>query len=249
MTARKPAETGPAQGTEPVQDTNRFAPQPDPEPAPVSALNVYQRIQKAAAAIDRMEWTKDMANSQYKSIPIDQMRRGVRKACIAAGLVHVGPLDIELSREMKDGRTWHFYAKCIWRYVNADNPAEYVDYPSVGEAMDNGDKGTGKAVTNALKNHYKAMWDIGEQGRDDIDSYTNEDIAAEADRIAKRRAAELPQAKPPEDEALAPMRRRVAQCMATAPETVKTYLDRYGLINGWTEETLAACLKECGAGA
>ena len=68
--------------------------------APV--LNVYQRMSKACEIIDGMEWVKDMSNSQYKSVPIDKMRAGVRKACIMAGLVHLGPENIEIERDRNE---------------------------------------------------------------------------------------------------------------------------------------------------
>lgn len=151
-------------------------------------LNVYQRMIVAQQVIDGMPWVKDMANSQFKSIPIDAMRAGVRKACIKAGLVHVGPLDLHFEVQSRDGRIKVYTGTAVFRYYSADNPSEWIDYPTLGEAMDTGDKGAGKLVSNLIKTHYKTCFDIGEQGKDDIDSYANEDIEAEADRIAERRA-------------------------------------------------------------
>ena len=151
-------------------------------------LNVYQRMIVAQQVIDGMPWVKDMANSQFKSIPIDAMRAGVRKACIKAGLVHVGPLDLHYDVQSRDGRIKVYTGTAVFRYYSADNPSEWIDYPTLGEAMDTGDKGAGKLVSNLIKTHYKTCFDIGEQGKDDIDSYANEDIEAEADRIAERRA-------------------------------------------------------------
>ena len=155
---------------------------------PTAPLNVYQRMIVAQQVIDGMPWVKDMANSQFKSIPIDAMRAGVRKACIKAGLVHVGPLDLHFEVQSRDGRIKVYTGTATFRYINADDPSEWIDYPTLGEAMDTGDKGAGKLVSNLIKTHYKTCFDIGEQGKDDIDSYANEDIEAEADRIAERRA-------------------------------------------------------------
>ena len=151
-------------------------------------LNVYQRMIVAQRAIDAMPWVKDLTNAQFKSIPIDAMRNGVRKACIQAGLVCVGPLDLRYDVQSRDGRIKVYTGTAVFRYINADDPQEYIDFPSLGEAMDTGDKGAGKLVSNLIKTHYKTCFDIGEQGKDDIDSYANEDIEAEADRIAERRA-------------------------------------------------------------
>lgn len=146
-------------------------------------LNVYQRFSLACRIIDSQEWVKDQSNAQYKSIPIDAMRAGVRKACFKAGLIHLGPVDLDFSYE-KDDRTFRWRGSCRFVYINADHPDERITFDSIGEAMDNGDKGAGKLISNLIKNHYKAAFDIGEQGRDDVDSYSNEEVYAEADRIA-----------------------------------------------------------------
>lgn len=146
-------------------------------------LNVYQRFSLACRIIDSQEWVKDQSNAQYKSIPIDAMRAGVRKACFKAGIIHIGPKDLDYEVEI-DGKTFRWRGTCRFVYVNVDRPDERIEFESLGEAMDNGDKGAGKLVTNLIKNHYKSVFDIGEQGRDDVDSYSNEEVYAEADRIA-----------------------------------------------------------------
>ena len=133
----------------------------DPEPEP---LNAYQRMLVAQQAIDSMPWVKDMANSKFKSISIDAMRAGVRKACIRAGLVHVGPIGLRYEVQSRDGRIKVYTGECVFRYVNADDPDDFIEYASLGEAMDTGDKGAGKLVSNLIKTHYKTCFDIGEQG-------------------------------------------------------------------------------------
>ena len=150
--------------------------------------NVYQRMSKACKIIGSQAWVKSMENNQYKSIPIDDMRKGVREACVEAGLIHVGPINIQYERTTKDDRTYKIVGTCSFQYVNIDNPEEYIEYDSMGEAMDNGDKCVGKFVTNLIKNHYKAAFDIGEQGKDDVDSYSNEQYY-EADERIKAKVA------------------------------------------------------------
>lgn len=149
----------------------------------MTGLNVYQRMSKACKIIGSQAWVKSMENNQYKSIPIDDMRKGVREACVEAGLIHVGPIDIRYERTTKDDRTYKIVGTCSFQYVNIDNPEEFIEYESMGEAMDNGDKCVGKFVTNLIKNHYKAAFDIGEQGKDDVDSYSNEQYYETDERI------------------------------------------------------------------
>lgn len=158
----------------------------------MSDRNVFQRLVEVCKDIGSQPWYKDQSNSQFKSIPIDKMRGGVREACAKNGIVHVGPLNIAYHREPKGDKMMLYYGSCVFRYVNADKPDDYVEYESVGEAMDTGDKCMGKLVTNMIKNHYKAAFDIGEQGKDDVDSYTNEDIYAEAERINNKSESKKP---------------------------------------------------------
>ena len=230
--------------------------------------NVFQRMAEAAAIIGQMPFAKDQSNSQYKSIPIDTMRRAVREACTKAGLVHVGPLDLHYEVSTKDGRMKVYSGTCVFRYVNIDDPQDFVDYPTMGEAADTGDKGTGKFITNCVKNHYKVCWDIGEQGKDDIDSYSNEELEDEADRIAERRAkrqqavasdpffgkpAEAPRpvplpAAPSNSEALVALRKQVGEFYAKGGQPmqiVNRYKEHHGAFGVWDEATLKACLDDC----
>lgn len=143
----------------------------------MTGLNVYQRMAKACEIISSQPWVKDLENPQYKSVPIDAMRNGVRAACVQAGLVHVGPSEIDYTAN-NDGRMTRVMGTCKFYYINTDNPEERIEFESMGEAMDPGDKCVGKFMTNLIKNHYKAAFDIGEHNEDDVDSYSNEEIEA-----------------------------------------------------------------------
>lgn len=211
--------------------------------------NVYQRMQTACSIIDGQAWVKDLSNSQYKSIPIDAMRAGVRKACVQAGLVHTGPDDLIIDRERSsDGRTVRFYATCKFHYINADNPTEVIEYESAGEAMDNGDKGTGKAITNLIKNHYKSAFDIGEQedqSKDDVDSYSNGQYHRKVaeQEIVEKKAAQDKQQKIMLDKMTewAFGDTMTDACM----EIVLRYANENGVMDTWSRETVKACYDEC----
>ena len=225
----------------------------DSEPEP---LNAYQRMLVAQSVIDSMPWVKDMANSQFKSIPIDAMRAGVRKACIRAGLVHVGPIGLRYEVQSRDGRIKVYTGECTFRYVNADDPDDFIEYASLGEAMDTGDKGAGKLVSNLIKTHYKTCFDIGEQGKDDIDSYSNEEMEAEADRIAERRARRQEQAskdrffgagQPTEE--VAQLRRQVGAIL-TKGEPWASIIQAHKAekpFAEWDADTLRKVIAECEA--
>ncbi len=213
--------------------------------------NVFQRMQTACSIIDGQKWVKDLSNAQYKSIPVDAMRAGVRKACVQAGLVHTGPDDLEIERERTaDGRTTRFYATCTFHYINVDDPSQIISFFSAGEAMDNGDKGTGKAITNLIKNHYKAAFDIGEQDEndsesDDIDAYSNEEYYG---KVAKAKAKEDKAAKDKQAKSMMDTLTDWAFGPSASVEVagiVGRYCTAHGIMDGWDADTLKACFDEC----
>jgi hypothetical protein len=210
------------------------------------------------AVIDRMPWAQSQSNSQFKSIPIDAMRAGVRRACIKAGLVHVGPLDLRYEmtvRETKNGGVVRFYTGTgTFRYVNVDDPSDYIDYEAVGEAMDSGDKGLSKFVTFLLKNHYKAAFDIGENDDPDRYSYAEEDLMAAAEEKAERRRRNQDAARqdPFFGDDRAPLRKRIGAMMSQDKEEyvegaapiVEGYKAQHGLMTQWSKEVLEQCIRD-----
>lgn len=232
-------------------------------------LNVYQRMVVAQGVIERTVFEKSQKSGAktlkdgkqpddgFNSVPIDAMRSAVRRACIEAGLVHVGFLGLDYkldARTSKFGGTlYHYEGTATFRYVNADDPSDYIDFYSAGEANDSGDKSFGKMLTNIIKNHYKQAWDIGEHGKDDVDSYSNEEVEDEADRIAERRAkrAEAVRndpfySKEPSADVIA-LRKQIGQAFSKGGEVagiVDRYKAEHGSFSTWDEGTLRACLDE-----
>ncbi len=206
-----------------------------------SNLNVYQRFSLACSVIDGQPWVLDLENKQYKSIPIDSMRAGVRKACVKAGLIHVGPYDIEYEHTVTDGRTHRYLGTCKFAYINTDNPEERIEFESMGEAMDNGDKGVGKFITNCIKNHYKSVFDIGEQNEDDLDSYSNGEFEAETKKL-KEQESGFAKAKE--------CRKAIEAWIDDDPEKnttheiIATYAKQYGVLGAWKAGTVIQCYKE-----
>lgn len=213
--------------------------------------NAYQRMLVACSIIDGQPWVKDLSNSQYKSIPVDAMRAGVRKACVQAGLVHTGPDDLRIERERSaDGRTVRFYATCSFHYYNVDDPEDVISFESAGEAMDNGDKGTGKVVTNLIKNHYKSAFDIGEQEdkSDDEDEPEDVDAYSNGEYYAKVEDQKRKEAKAAQDKQMKIWTDTLTDWMLNdimVAGIVGTYSQRHGLMDTWDRDTLKVCYDEC----
>ncbi len=215
--------------------------------------NAYQRLIEAMEIIDGMPFAKDLKNSQFSSVPIDDMRNAVRKACVKAGLVHIlQNIEYEVTQR---GTTTYYSGSGVMRFVNVDAPGDWIDFPTLACASNNGDKIASLFETNLIKNAYKAIFDIGEAGKDDIDAYSNEDVVAEAERIAERRARRQEAAakdpffgKGPSKEVVA-LRKQIGQLYAQggkAASVVDRYKAEHGSFASWPEETLRACLDEAG---
>lgn len=144
-------------------------------------LNVHQRLNLARETIRKRAFTKDLSNRQFSSVSIDAMRDAVQEAIISAGL-NLVLVDKDFSLT-SSGPTKTFMGTARMRVINVDDPEDCVEYWTESFANDNGDKGLSKWDTGLLKTAYKEIFQIGERGKDDIDSYSNEEMEAEAERI------------------------------------------------------------------
>ncbi len=246
MTAKaKPVEIPAA------EEVLEVVPTAEPETQELHVMSAHRRLLIAQTVIDAMPFfkTKGKDNNEFPTVPIDQMRAAVRRACIEAGLIH--RLEgIEYTVGMNtSGRSTMWTGRARLLFVNVDDPSDFVAFECLGCAQDNGDKGISKLETNLLKNGYKEVFDIGENGKDDIDAYSNEAVEAEADRIAANRARA--QAKAGEDrffgkpeDPLKPLRRQIGPLMAEHEDVVLRYKAEHGEVPTWDEETLRACIAE-----
>lgn len=249
--------TSKASSSEDRQEALEVVPTAEPETQALHVMSAYRRMLLAQKVIDGMPFAKDLSNSQYKSVPIDTMRAAVRKACLEAGLAH-RLINIEYTREIRGSGTYFYEGRAVMVFENVDDPQDVIEHPTLGSAMDNGDKGVGKFVTNLIKNAYKEVFDIGERGRDDIDAYANEDIMEEADRIAERRAKsrEKAQADPFFSDPRAALRKRIGAMLSKdgpdyvegAEEVVSRYKAEHGQLPQWSREVLEQCVAECMGG-
>ena len=138
--------------------------------APV--LNIYQRINYAGRILRENPWIKDMSNSQYKSVDIDQIRHYVGDAETEAGIV-VEYIEEEFGTMEANGKVLaKIRAKLV--YTNIDDPEDIIVFGRTAVAYDALDKGWNKADSMLFKNHYKALYHIGER-EDDPDSMSNEE--------------------------------------------------------------------------
>jgi hypothetical protein len=218
-------------------------------------LNVHQRLNLARETIRRRAFTKDLSNKQFSSVSIDAMRDAVQEAIIAAGL-NLVLVHKEFSLT-SSGPTKTFMGTAKMRVINVDDPEDFVEYWTESFANDNGDKGLSKWDTGLLKTAYKEIFQIGERGKDDIDSYSNEEMEAEAERIEairERRAKNQAQASRDPffgnqvSEEVAQLRKQVGAIL-TRGEPWASIIQGHKAekpFAEWDADTLRKVIAECG---
>ena len=124
-------------------------------------LNLYKKIQLVSNDIKNIEknMTVGKGNYSYKAVQDIDVVLEVKKAESDHGIVSI-PIKQELIKSetiktMKEngseGLTFMDIVKMTLRIVDIDKPSDFIDIESFGRGLDPGDKGFGKASTNARK--------------------------------------------------------------------------------------------------
>jgi hypothetical protein len=166
--APKPAKAKKAKPAAPVDN--------DPVPAaaaaadPVSAadafaarrrpLNVLQRLNAVQLEVDYVQKEKRQG-MRYSIVSHDAVTAKVRPVLVKYGVLYYPR---HLQTEQFGNRTQAFMTV---RFVNIDEPADFIDVQSFGYGIDESDKGPGKAMSYAVK--YALLKALGMETGDDPD--------------------------------------------------------------------------------
>lgn len=127
-------------------------------------MNIYQRINEVRKKVSYVQ--KDSQIGNYKAVSHDQVTAHLRAAMLECGVVIVPSL-IESSFGAIEGAKWSMYqAKYDIKYINIDDPNDFFSMIIESQALDNGDKATGKAISYAVKNSMLKVFSL-ETGVDD----------------------------------------------------------------------------------
>lgn len=146
-------------------------------------MNIYQRMSKITADLQTVakNLTVDTGSGKgYKAVSERDIIDAVKPIEIKHG-VYSFPYKREivesqmLEQETKYGVRTQFYTKLetTYRFVNVDEPSEFIDITSFSVGLDSGDKGDGKAMTYADK--YALMKAYKISTGDDPDAKASED--------------------------------------------------------------------------
>ena len=140
----------------------------------MSELNIYQRMLAITAEISNVAKNLEVGFGQnkYKAVgeadvlaavkPVEE-KYGVYSYPYSREIIDSGEIVNvkEYNGEKKESRQLYIRVSTIYRFVNVDNPTEYIDIVSYGDGVDTQDKAPGKAMTYsdkyALLKAYKIM--------------------------------------------------------------------------------------------
>lgn len=127
--------------------------------------NIQQKMLEATKRIEAVE--KDLIvqatkTQSYKAVsestiinavkPIE-IELGIYSYPVSRKIVDTAILEKEstFNKETTIKKSLYMRIETIYRFVNIDNPSDYIEVTSYGDGIDSGDKATGKAMTYADK--------------------------------------------------------------------------------------------------
>lgn len=126
--------------------------------------NIHQRLAEAMKAVTYVQKEKKKG-MQYSIVSHDAVTAKVRPALLNAGIVYY-PVGME--HDQNGNRT---EVSLRVRFVNIDNPEDFIEVPALGFGIDQQDKGPGKAISYAVK--YALLKALGLETGDDPDHDQN----------------------------------------------------------------------------
>lgn len=125
-------------------------------------LNIYQRMAKATDEIKRVAKNLHVGTgkSQYKAVGEADILDAVKpieykygiysypfsRTIIDNQILETVSIDYQTKQPVKK-RSMYLRIETVYRFVNTDNPQDYMEITSYGDGLDSGDKATGKAMT------------------------------------------------------------------------------------------------------
>lgn len=133
--------------------------------------NIYQRINWVRSQIGYVKKTKVVVGHGYKAVTHDEVTAMIRPHLIKAGVATVQTLTsstfTDTGQQTKNGVPIHLYTGGYnLSLVNVDNPEDVVTSYVEAQALDVGDKASGKSMSYAKKYFYLKTFDI-ETGEDE----------------------------------------------------------------------------------
>lgn len=158
-------------------------------------MNIYQRMSAATSEISRVAKNLNVGfgKSSYKAVgeadvlaavkPIEE-KYGIYSYPVSREIIESGVLETvsEYNGEKTVKKQFQMRVSTVYRFVNVDQPEEYIDITTYGDGVDSQDKAPGKAMTYAdkyaLLKAYKIMTgdDPDQNASGDTKSYSRKPV-------------------------------------------------------------------------
>ena len=126
----------------------------------MTGLNLYQRLNKVQKSITYIQKEKK-AGMRYSIVSHDAVTAKVRDPLVEAGVLY---FPSNLRMEQIGNRT---QCTMLVKFVNIDQPDDFIEVATAGYGIDDQDKGPGKAISYAVK--YALLKALGMESGDDPD--------------------------------------------------------------------------------
>ncbi|KKL98222.1 hypothetical protein LCGC14_1826520, partial [marine sediment metagenome] len=159
--------------------------------------NLHQRLHaamKEVKYIQKDSTIKLKTGGRFKVITHDAVTAKVRPALLKQDIIYY---PIEIIRTQVGNRT---DVDLKVRFVNIENPGDYIDVPGIASAITNEDKGPGMAVSYAVK--YCLLKALGLETGEDADLASGE---TETPKIDPRAGAGVPAEEPVSFDLISPV--------------------------------------------
>ena len=207
----------------------------------MSEMNIFQRMSAVTAELQTVAKNLTVStgrNNSYKAVSERDIIDAVKPLEVKHG-IYSFPYDREIvDREILESEvvagdtllkktTFFSRIKTVYRFVNMDDPEDYIDMVTFAEGIDAQDKGSGKAMTYGDK--YALMKAYKISTGDDPDQ--NGSVDTHYTRSGKKQMT-------PREQLIAKLKEKGIN--------VTTYANEHGIKAGCPDEVYLKCLKELG---
>lgn len=130
----------------------------------MTTQNIFQRLHAVMGEVDYIQKEKK-AGMRYSIVSHDAVTAKVRPLLHKHGVVYY---PVKIDRGQNGNRT---EADMLVRFVNVDEPTDFIEVATTGYGIDDQDKGPGKAISYAVK--YALLKTLGLETGDDPDEDQN----------------------------------------------------------------------------
>lgn len=169
-------------------------------------MNIYQKMAAATAEIAAVAKNLNVGfgSSSYKAAGEADVLAAVKKIeekhkiysypC-SREILETGVIE-NVKKDKGVFKQIYLRIAVTYRFVNVEDPADFIDVTSYGDGIDPGDKATGKAMTYADK--YALMKAYKIITGEDPDQYMSEPLAGKTAKAAPQKPSRIAQDKPQE---------------------------------------------------